>query len=152
MKNFIKQAASWLASLEIWLVGIVVLLSMVKTDLLPWAVLIAILFWPIRWIASGRPSQRTPADFGVALLILMIPVTLWATALPENTTPQVYRLALGNLVFLCHHQLDRPHKKTGLDRFGPHPGKCWFSGDRDHQCAMGHYKIAIHPSRSLPAF
>lgn len=75
------------------------LLSMLKTALLPWAVLIALLFWPVRWIANGRPSRRTPVDFGITILVLMIPVTLWATALPEKTIPQVYRLALGILFF-----------------------------------------------------
>ncbi len=99
MKTSLQNIAKSITSIEIWVVGIVVLLSMVKTSLLPWAVLVALLFWPFRWIANGRPSKRTLVDFGIGLLILMIPVTLWATALPEKTIPQVYRLALGILFF-----------------------------------------------------
>ncbi len=99
MKTSIMQAAKVLSSLEIWVVSTVVLLSMLRTDLLPWAMLIAAFFWPIRWIANGRPSLRTPADLSNVLLLLMIPVTLWATALPEKTIPQVYRLVLGILFF-----------------------------------------------------
>ena len=99
MKNFFQKTANTLTFLEIGVVSAAVLLSMIKTSLLPWAMLVALLFWPIRWIAAGRPSQRTPIDIGIILLIVMIPVTLWATALPEKTIPQVYRLALGVLFF-----------------------------------------------------
>lgn len=99
MRKSIEKAANFISSLEIWVVSAVVALSIIKTELLPWTVLVALLFWPIRWIAYGRPSQRTPLDIGIVLLIIMIPVTLWATALPEKTTPQVYRLALGILFF-----------------------------------------------------
>jgi putative inorganic carbon (HCO3(-)) transporter len=99
MKSPLPSAAKFLASNEIWIVGAVVLLSIVRTSMLPGAVLIALLFWPIRWLADGVLSKRSPVDFGIALLILMIPVTLWATALPERTIPQVYRLALGILFF-----------------------------------------------------
>ena len=99
MKTSLQDAAKLLSSLEIWIVTGAVALSMVMTSLLPWAVLLALLFWPVRWIAYGRPSKRTPVDFGIALLLIMIPVTLWATALPEKTIPQVYRLALGILFF-----------------------------------------------------
>jgi len=99
MKTSLQNAAKFIVSLEIWIVGAAVLLSIIKTSLLPWAVLVALLFWPVRWIAQGRPSKRTPVDFGIVVLLLMIPVTLWATALPEKTIPQVYRLALGILFF-----------------------------------------------------
>lgn len=75
--------------------GLAVVASFVIDRALPVAVALAGLFWLIRWLAYGRPSQRTPADWAIFLLILMIPVTLWATALPEKTLPQVYRLLAG---------------------------------------------------------
>ena len=56
---------------------------------------VAAAFWPLRWLANGRLSVRTPADWGIAVLLLMIPVTLWATALPDTTLVQVYRLLTG---------------------------------------------------------
>jgi len=99
MKTSTQDAAKLLSSLEIWIVSAAVALSMAVTSLLPWAVLVALLFWPVRWIADGCPSKRTPVDFGIAALLIMIPVTLWASALPEKTIPQVYRLALGILFF-----------------------------------------------------
>jgi putative inorganic carbon (HCO3(-)) transporter len=99
MKASLRDSAKLLPSLEIWVVTGAVALSMVKPTLLPWAVLLALLFWPIRWMTHGKLSRRTPADIGILLLLLMVPVTLWATPLPEKTVLQVYRLTLGILYF-----------------------------------------------------
>ncbi len=73
--------------------------SMVFPALLPWAVGVAALFWALRWLVTRRPTRRSPADLSILLLVLLIPVTLWATALPEITRPQVYRLLTGIALF-----------------------------------------------------
>ncbi|MFQ5616607.1 MAG: O-antigen ligase family protein, partial [Anaerolineales bacterium] len=51
--------------------------------------------WGIRWQAYHQISVRTPLDWGVIWLVLMLLVTIWATALPEKTLPQIYRLLTG---------------------------------------------------------
>ncbi len=99
MDSKLRRAARYAAFMELWAVAAAVGLSMVKPSLLPWAVLAALVFWPVRWAAEGHPGRRTPADWGIILLLTMLPVTLWATALPEKTVPQVYRLVLGILFF-----------------------------------------------------
>ena len=91
MRKYITQ----LASVEIWVVGVAVLAGMVWVRSLPIAVSIIILYWPIRWVAFGTPSTRTPIDLAILFLLIMIPVTLWATALPSTTRSQVYRLITG---------------------------------------------------------
>ncbi len=70
-------------------------MSLVWVRLLPVTLGIIVLYWPIRWLANGYPSLRTPADIAIILLLLMIPITLWATTLPGTTRPQVYRLLSG---------------------------------------------------------
>jgi len=95
MKKSNRSAVVRLASIEIWLVGFFVVFSVVSEQVLPWAVGAAGLSGIIRWLAHRRLSIRTPADWAVALLLLMIPVTLWATPLPDMTRPQVYRLLVG---------------------------------------------------------
>jgi putative inorganic carbon (HCO3(-)) transporter len=84
---------------EIWVVGVCLLASVAFTRLLPFAVGVALLFWLLRWLAYRRLSRCTPLDWGVGLLALMLPVTLWATPLPGTTLPQVLRLATGILFF-----------------------------------------------------
>ncbi len=69
--------------------------GIVSTRALLPGVILAALFWPIRWLVTGRLSVRTAGDWAVGGLVLLLPVTLWATALPEVTQPQVLRLALG---------------------------------------------------------
>ena len=95
MKKQIQTAASFLASFEIWLVGLTVVAGIASGRALPIAVAVGGIFWPIRWLATGKWSIRTPADWGIALLLLMLPITLWATALPDTTRPNVYRLLAG---------------------------------------------------------
>ncbi len=91
----LKIAVRTVASLEIWLVGLLVFASLFSTRVLLWAVLLAGGFWLVRWVAYGHPSVRTPADLGILALLLMIPVTLWITALPDVTRILVCRLLCG---------------------------------------------------------
>lgn len=99
MPQQIRTLATQLASIEIWPVGLCVAASIISTRFVPLALGVAALFWLIRWLAYGTPTVRTPADAPVALLVLMLPVTLWITPLPEVTHPQVYRLLLGIALF-----------------------------------------------------
>jgi putative inorganic carbon (HCO3(-)) transporter len=91
----LRRAAAFLTGLEIWIVGGAIAVSVVYPRFLSVAVGVAAAYWPIRWVGTARLSRRTPVDWAVFLLILMIPVTLWATALPEVTTPQILRLLTG---------------------------------------------------------
>ncbi len=84
-----------IASIELWAVSLAVGASIVSARFLPAALIVLIAFWLVRWLATGQLSLRTPADWGIALLVLTVPVTLWATAIPETTRLQVYRLLSG---------------------------------------------------------
>jgi putative inorganic carbon (HCO3(-)) transporter len=95
----IRRAADQLVQYEIWPVGLMIAASFFWPSLLPAAVITAAVFWFLRWIATGRLSKRTPADGGMLLLLVMVLVTLWATALPAKTVPQVYRLLSGMAFF-----------------------------------------------------
>jgi len=88
-----------LASIEIWIVSACVLLSIIYPRALLGVVGIGVTFWFIRRVANGHFTIRTPVDGGILLLLLMTLVTLWVTALPANTYPQVYRLLTGVLLF-----------------------------------------------------
>ncbi len=97
----LRKLAAYLASIELPLMSLCVLGSMISTRLLPWAVAIGLCFWLVRWLAYGYFTKRTPADLSIILLAIMVPVTLWATALPEITHPQVYRLLTGMLLYFA---------------------------------------------------
>jgi putative inorganic carbon (HCO3(-)) transporter len=90
-----RRTAVFLADIEIFAVSLVVALSFISARLLPFALGTIGLFWLIRWLACGSLSVRTPADWPVGLLVFMALVTLWATALPQLTVPQVLRLGTG---------------------------------------------------------
>ena len=95
----VRRLAAWLADHEIWwLVPTVPLLifpgrwNVVGLALLP-------VPWLCRWIGQGRLTVRTPVDWAIVLLLIMTPVTLWATALPDVTHPAVWKLLAGVGVF-----------------------------------------------------
>ena len=48
-------------------------------SLQPFLVLLLLLFWPIRRMAYGRFSLRSPLDGSLALLALWLPVSLWVS-------------------------------------------------------------------------
>ena len=73
--------------------------SLVSTRLLPVAAGVGLGFWVLRWLTYHRLSLRTPLDWGVAGLLLMLPLTLWVTAYPDETRLQVLRLLSGMLLF-----------------------------------------------------
>ncbi len=63
------------------------------------ALAVLLVAWLARWIGTGRPGSRTPLDLSLLLLVLMIPVAVWASAVPELTLPTLTGLILGLAVF-----------------------------------------------------
>lgn len=95
----IRSIAIGLASNEIWLVAFAVAISVLWIRALPVAVAVATSFWMVRWLAYGRPSVHTPADWSIVLLILLLPITLYITSFPDITRVQVLRLVSGVLLY-----------------------------------------------------
>ena len=85
----------YLASIEIWVVGFGVAASFASERFLPLVVGIIVFFGLIRWVAYGRFSKRTSADFPIILLIFMLFVTMSVTGSIPITLPQVLRLLTG---------------------------------------------------------
>ena len=88
-----------LAAFELPIVVLLAIGSIAVERLLPVALVVAAGFWLVRWLAYGRPTVRTPGDWPIGLLAIMIPVTLWATALPAVTRAEVLRLLLGLVLY-----------------------------------------------------
>ena len=95
MTEHIRDIARFLASIEIWLVGLMVVVSIVWPVLLLVAVAVAAIFWIVRWMAFGRISLRSPGDWSIAILVAIGLVTLWISQFPDRTQTQVFRLLSG---------------------------------------------------------
>lgn len=63
------------------------------------ALVILLLPWLVRWRANGRPTVRTPMDIPILCLLLMLPVSLWASALPEVSLSKLLGTILGVAFF-----------------------------------------------------
>ena len=95
MISAIRPFAARLAAVELPVLALLVIGSIAVERLLPVALVVAAFFWLVRWLAYGRPTVRTPGDWPIGLLVVMVPVTLWATALPDVTRAEVLRLLMG---------------------------------------------------------
>lgn len=60
-----------------------------------WAVMVIPSLWLLRWIAWKRIIPRTPLDWPLLLMLLMVGVSLWATFDPLFSLPKVTGVLLG---------------------------------------------------------
>jgi len=93
--TFLHTVLVKLVNIEVWIVALSVGVSVAFPSFLPFTLALQAIFWPLRFLVNGRLSRRTPADYPVLLFIALIPVTLWATAIPDVTLIQVMRLLSG---------------------------------------------------------
>lgn len=102
MRQRLISAADWIGGVE---AGVVVLAApfllfpTLRPRLTVGVSVALLLVWLVRWIAIGRPGTRTPLDVSLLLLMLMVPVAVWASALPELTAPKLTGLVLGLATF-----------------------------------------------------
>ena len=94
-----RRLASILQRFELWwaLAALPLLLLPGRHSALALAAIA--LWWALRSVAWGRTGLRTPHDAPVALLLCMLPVTLWASADVTMTLPALYQLIAGVALF-----------------------------------------------------
>jgi len=51
-----------------------------------------------RWAVTGRPVPSTPMNWPILVILLMLPVGLWASPLPETSWVVFCRILLGFVV------------------------------------------------------
>ena len=100
MKDQLKTAACRIADLELVIVLLGVAPVLLFDAWMPqWAIAAALaaipLLWLIRWPGCGSPIRATPLDLPILLLLLMVPVGVWAAAIKSLSLPQIYRIVLG---------------------------------------------------------
>jgi len=99
-KLLLRTAARWIAELQllILLVGVAPVL-LFDVWMPRWAICAALAaiptLWLIRWVGSGSPIRATPLDLPILILLLMVPVGVWAAADGLLSLPQIYRIVLG---------------------------------------------------------
>jgi putative inorganic carbon (HCO3(-)) transporter len=91
----LHRVAAW----ELPLMALAALAGIASPRLLPLALASAVLLTGIRWAAVGRLFPRTPADWPVGLIAILVPVGLWAATGMTDAVPYALRLLLGMLLF-----------------------------------------------------
>jgi len=92
----------WLIKLEWLAVAVAAPLLLFPTVRPLWTAMTLIvltMLWFLRWLVRREPWSVTPFNGALLLFALMIPVAIWASALPELTLPKAAGLVLGLAVF-----------------------------------------------------
>jgi putative inorganic carbon (HCO3(-)) transporter len=95
----IQDFAAWLASIEIWLMSLVVGLSIISERFLVFCVILGVCFWFVRWIATGHPCLSTPIGAPVLVLLLILLISSFITPPFEVSLIEKLRLLTGILLF-----------------------------------------------------
>lgn len=98
-----SRAVLWVANHELWIV-IVAAPALLFPGRFPplivvTALLVLILLWPVRWLALGSITRRTPFDIPLWSLVLMLPASLCVSADISASLPKLTGLLLGVALF-----------------------------------------------------
>ena len=92
----------WVAGLE-WLVAVAAAPLLVFPTVRPFwtagALALLMVLWLLRWAVRREPWPVTPFNGALLLFALMVPVGIWASAVPEVTAPEASRVLLGLIAF-----------------------------------------------------
>jgi putative inorganic carbon (HCO3(-)) transporter len=100
----LRRIARRVAGLELWIVALGVAPVLIFDAWMPrWLIVLALALipalWLIRWVGCGTPVRPTPLDLPILILLLMVPVGVWAAAVSSAALPEVYRIVLGVALF-----------------------------------------------------
>ena len=98
MSRWLHKIAAILPWLEPLVLAVAAPFLLFPTTRPRWtAVMLALLaaFYLLRWIVRREPWPSTPFNGALLLLALVIPVAVWASALPDLTLPKLTGLILG---------------------------------------------------------
>jgi len=92
----VREWATWVAAREIWLLVVGAALATFTTRWALWGLGLIALLCLGRWIGNGRLTVPTPLDWPMCLILLMVPVTFYATTDIHATFVGVSRLLAGS--------------------------------------------------------
>lgn len=99
----LKGAASWIAEHELWLLAPAVP-PLVFPEFLPrtavvGGLLLILFLWLVRWVARGHVTVHTPMDIPILGLVVMLPVSLYASVNLQLSLPKLTGIILGVATF-----------------------------------------------------
>ncbi|MBC8252508.1 MAG: O-antigen ligase family protein [Ardenticatenia bacterium] len=114
----LKSVFSRLADHEIWLLVVIVPLLIRSGRYLKVGLVLLLLPWLLRLLAHGRLSVRTPLDWPLGLILIWLPVNVWASADKTLTWPALAQLLAGLTVFWSVVNWVRSEQQAELAAWG----------------------------------
>jgi putative inorganic carbon (HCO3(-)) transporter len=104
------QRLAWLEPFWVILIGLALLmpprflpenLQSVLTSYRPALTFLLVLFWPIRWLAYGQLTRRTPLDWPLVFMLAWLPVNYWASVDKALSWTAISYLLFGVALYLA---------------------------------------------------
>jgi len=95
MGSKLIEGAARIADHEIWPLALGVAMATLTERWAAWGLGLLAVLWLVRWVGRGYLTIRTPLDWAAALMLLMVPVTFYATTDRQTTFIQISRLLAG---------------------------------------------------------
>ncbi len=111
----LSPATRWLASIEPWLVLALTPFLMFPNRVTPLLVPLLAIPWLGRRFTKGHFTERTAMDGAILVLVLMLPISVWASRDVQNSMSKLYGIVLGIAVFyaIANH-VQRPFRAWWL--------------------------------------
>ncbi len=113
-----RSIAGALTDVEPLLIGPVLAAGLVAPRVLPAALGFAASFWLVRKLAWGRATARLAGDWLIYVLVVLIPVSLWVTPLPDVTRRQALWLLSGIAIYFAVLNWGRTFRRERVLVFG----------------------------------
>jgi len=95
----LRSAARWVVSIEPWLVLALMPFLMFPNRVTPLLLPLLAIPWLGRRFTQGHFTARTAMDGAILVLVLMLPISVWASTNVQNSVPKLYGIILGIAVF-----------------------------------------------------
>ena len=109
-------ASAYVLRAELWLLAALTPLLMFPTRVTAACVALLGLPWLARKLKEGRFSKRSPMDGPILLLVIMLPIGLWASMDMQRSLPKFYGIVLGLAVF--YTIVNRVRDSAGASQVG----------------------------------
>ncbi len=117
MKGCVRHWCSMATDWQVVLVAPLIAVLLFPERVPPYVMALALIglpgLWMVSWLGRGAIIPRTPLDFPWLIVLGALAISVWASAVPEQTLPQVYKILISIGLYYAVVNSVRNERKLG---------------------------------------